>query len=143
MSTIRNTTTFLILSVSSILFFSGYKAAKDFNSYQTKELQIIISLDSVKPGPITLKQVLSLKQLNVKADGITHLSKTYDFLIIPKKGPSHYVKCTGYKFELGTLNTLRNCKPGDLILVSNLVLLGDPKYKTIVDPKWTVVADPK
>jgi|GEM_PF-3429729 len=144
MLTFRITITTVLLSVLSIIVFSGYKPAEKVSRYQAKELEIIVSLDEVQPGAITVKQVLALKQLNVKvANGGAQVARSFNILVMPKSGPSHFAKCVGNKFQSGAMDILRNCRPGDLILVSSIVLFGNAKYKTIVDPKWTVVADPK
>jgi len=139
MLSFRTLITASFLFVLSGLIFSGYKSA----SYQGKELLISVSLDSIKPGQITQKQLGSVKELVIKSDGTPHFAKSYEFLVIPKKGPSHLLKCTGNKLVLTTIQFFKDCKPGDLVLVSNLKLFGDVKYKPILDLKWTVVADAK
>ena len=139
MSTFRTIITASFLFVLSGLIFSGYKSAP----YQGKELLISVSLDSIKPGQITQKEIGSVKQLVIKSDGTPYFAKSYEFLVIPKKGPSHLLKCTGNKLVNTTIQFFKDCKPGDLVLVSNLVLFGNAKYKPVSDLKWTVVADAK
>jgi hypothetical protein len=139
MSSIRTVITASFLLVLSSLFFSGYKSA----SYQGKELLISVSLDSIKPGQITQKQLGSVKELVIKSNGTPCFAKSYEFLVIPKKGPSHLLKCSGNKLVNTTIQFFKDCKPGDLVLVSNLVLFGNVKYKPVSDLKWTVIADPK
>jgi len=54
-----------------------------------------------------------------------------------------YFYAVGYWLKYQGVFSFKDCKPGDLVLVSNLKLFGDVKYKTVLDLKWTVVADPK
>ena len=88
-------------------------------------------------------QLGSVKQLVILSEGTPYFAKSYEFLGMPKKGPSHLLKCTGNKLVNTTIQFFKDCKPGDLVLVSNLVLFGNAKYKTVLDLKWTVVADTK
>ncbi len=139
MKTIRITLSFLALLLFSTFLFSGFKAVKHAASYPGKEVDVSISLDSIKPGPITTKQLATVKELIIKSGSATYLAKSYNIMVMPHVGPNHIFPGSGNKILLSTLMFLRNLKPGDQIILVNLKLAGDIEARPIADPKWKVV----
>jgi len=127
----------------SIVVFSSYISATQNIHYQANELVVSISIDSIQPGSISQKQVASLKELEITSGEKTYYAKSFDFAIMPKSGAAHIIKCFGNKIPTSCLIYLHTVKPGDFILVGNLVLFSNLKYKPLSNPMWTIVADAK
>jgi hypothetical protein len=134
---------FLLVTILSFVVFSGYQSDYKISRYQTGELLVSISLDSITPGSITQKQAASLRKLIISSGGKAYLAKSFDFAIVPKNGDAHFFPCTGNPVPESALIYLRKVKPGDFIVVGNLVLFNNIKYKAVLDPTWTVEADVK
>ena len=141
MKTIRLTFLIFALSISSTFLFSGFKSAFKPAFLPGKQLDVSISLDSIKPGPITIKQLNTVKELIIKSGGTNYIAKSYNIMVMPYKGPNHVIPGSGNKILLSTLLFLRNCKPGDQIILVNLKLAGDFEARPVADPKWKIVPE--
>jgi len=133
----------LLVLFLSITVLSGYRYAPETSHYQTNELLVSISLDSIPPGSITRKQVASLQKLIISSGGRAYGAKSFTFAIAPKEGPAYFSPGFGNTIPAGASYSLSKVKPGDFIIVANIVLFNNIKYKAVLDPTWTVVADTK
>ncbi len=127
----------------SIAVFSGYKSADKNAHYQANELMVSISLDSINPGTITQKQAASIRKLIINSGGKAYGAKSFTFAISPKEGSAHFMPGFGNTIPQAASYFLQRVKPGDFIIVANIVLFNNIKYKAVLDPTWTVVADSK
>jgi len=134
---------FLPVTILSFVICSGYKSENKKNHRQTGEISVSITLDSINPGNISQKQASTLREVIISSGGSFYHTKSFEFGVIPKEGPSHFIKCIGNKIPQNAIAILRAIKPGDFILVANLILFSNIKYKAVSDPTWTIVADPK
>ena len=132
-----------LLLFLSIAVFSSYKPADKSTHYQANELLVSISLDSIPPGSITQKQASSIRKLIISSGGKAYGAKSFTFAIAPKEGPAHFMPGFGNIVPAGASYSLLKVKPGDFIIIANIVLYNNIKYKAVLDPTWTVVADAK
>ena len=123
------------------LVFSSYRFDFHDIAKQNNLPSVEISLDSIKPGSISLAQINSLKKLIVKADGRVCLAKSYDIGIAPKSGPAHLIKWSGINLPESALFWMKKSQPGDMIIIGNLVINGIDKYQVVKDPTWTVIKE--
>jgi len=133
----------LVVSFLSMAVFFGYRSADKNTHNQANELMVSISLDSIPPGSITQKQVASLQKLIISSEGKAYGAKSFTFAIAPKEGPAHFMPGFGNTIPQAASYFLQRVKPGDFIIVANMVLFNNIKYKAVLDPTWTVVADTK
>jgi len=141
MKTIRITFPLLALCFFSTFLFSGFKPVDKPGFLTGKQVDVNISLDSIKPGPITIKQLNTVKELIIKSGTATYMAKSYNIMVMPHTGPNHIIPGSGNKILLSTLLYLRNCKPGDQIILVNLKLAGDVEARPLADPKWKIVPE--
>ena len=109
-----------------------------------------MDFDNIGTGPITQKQLLTIKRLSVYPSGSTYgrtfqyVVKSFDLIYMPHLGgPSTVVNCIGASLPVSTLEVFKRAKQKDYIIVGNLKLFGLEKFKqnTNAKPLWTVVAD--
>ncbi len=141
MKNITTTFSLLALSVFTTFLFSGFKPGFNPRFLPGKQVDVSISLDSIKPGPITIKQLTTVKELIIKSGQATYMAKSYNIMVMPHVGPNHIIPGSGNKILLSTLLYLRNCKPGDQIILVNLKLAGDFEARPLADPKWKIVPE--
>jgi len=106
-----------------MLFFAF---VKDGNSTDAKKIQVTI--DNLKPGPIALSQLFGMREIratlmNVPAEKAESYNVSYyAFAIAPKVGMSYIlVSNGGSKVADDIKKRLANLKPGDLVIVGNVM----------------------
>jgi hypothetical protein len=123
------------------LILSGYRSDTISKARQGNLVSIEISLGKIKPGPISLNQIKSIKKLVVKSKGKSYRAKSYELVIVPKSGASQFINWTGNKLPENGLSAMVKSQPGDMIMVANLVIYGIDKYQMVTAPQWTVSND--
>ena len=101
-----------------------------------------IFLDSISPGPITKEQLGTVKIVRVTSVGgdINYIVKSFVITLVPVKGGQPVIiQGIGNRFNANLADRYGNAKPGDLIIIGNLVIQGlDPdKYKLLKAASWT------
>jgi hypothetical protein len=139
---------FIVAITLTVEFLSlGFVHSTDIKK-QTAQTIITLSLDTIKPGPITRKQLVNIRGIRIVAAGAN--GKEVDYRIdsctvalIPKHGVTVYRHIYGNKFKTNLYAEFGNAVPGDMFLVGNLKIAGLQKFKTAVAPMWTFVEDKK
>src|SRR6185437_9453361 len=110
---------FPFLAVLSILILPGYKSGIKKNHYQSGEMAVSITLDSINPGPIRLKQLASVKEVVAKSGEISYHINAFDLVIVPSGRTPHSIKCIGNKIPQNARTSLQALKPGDFFIIAN------------------------
>jgi len=144
----------IILSSALMLCLSiAFLAFDTSGNYQPKQTIIEIMLDSIPPGPISIKQLFAVKQIRVTsagADGkiIEHKVKSGQLTIWGAVGlgsSTTYIKqidLTGNRIIFPLSSSFSMAQVGATISLGGLTLedLGS-NYKCLAYPNWGVVAE--
>jgi hypothetical protein len=100
--------------------FSGFKSDLHFISGNGDEPIIDMYLDSIGTGPITQKQLLSVKNLVVISNSVSYGIKSFDVALMPHGGGgASFVNCIGATLPIGAIEIFKRAMPNDMILIGN------------------------
>jgi hypothetical protein len=131
--------------ILAIYISSAYRSGRNCSSNQISEPIVDMYLDSIGTGPITQKQLMSVKKLVVISNGVSYGIKSFDLGTLPNGGPAQIAHCFGANLSTGALEILKNVKPKDMIIIGNLKVFNLEKFRQNphTKPLWTVVANSK
>ena len=143
----------LILSLFSIFFLSSYRATTFNNPTNSDEKisLISLSLDTLLPGSVTLKQlkpVIALKAKGILPGGKTKELKVKSYTIAftyskPRKEVYHVIeKIEGCKLSYSARAEIARLKPGDSIMIGDIKILGvENNFKVVAGALWEIVEE--
>ncbi len=140
---INKNSVFLFILMTS--FFAQFGFTPDSNYRRSGETKVQIWIDSMPPGSITVKQLLSAKIVRVTSpEGQNYKVKSFTLLLLPHKGGSTEAKdFLGNRFKGLDPGFFAHTSAGDHVLVSNFVIENVPRYMPDTQPMWTIVAGSK
>jgi len=133
---------FLFILIVSAFVQAGLKT--DSNYRKSGETKVQIWIDSMPPGPIGVKQLLSAKIVRITSpEGLNYKIKSFTLLLLPHKGRStRIINFLGNRFK-GLESSLSKVSEGDHITLGNFVIENLPNYMPETQPMWIIVADSK
>jgi hypothetical protein len=138
---------FLSLILSIIALFTGFKSGKTFPGRSSTVVSI--SLDSIKPGMISKKQLGAVKALVITSageGGITIIHKVVSFrmaLIPMNGGNSKMIDAKGNNFKDNLLSYFATASLGDILFIGNLKIEGIENFKPLAPAQWTIREEKK
>ena len=130
----------LLFSLFAILLCSGFGGNQDHKISKTGHTKVEVFLDSIEPGPITKAQLAKVKIVRVTAGGGQNYHvKSYSIVLVQTKGGQGVIiKGIGNHIKDNLAEKFAIARPGDMVLVGDLVINGLDGYSPVKAPYWTI-----
>jgi hypothetical protein len=132
---------FILLLVFGIVTLSS--ARPSLASKESEPVIVQISLNDIKPGLITVEQLLTVKRIRVFSIEGNAKEKEYKIefcriALIPFSGKSSKIDMEGNDITRNLYEVFGYAKPGDWLIIGNLKIEGLTNFKFNIQPSWTI-----
>jgi hypothetical protein len=135
-----------------LLFLLGFVTLSSSHaSLPNKEPQPVIvqiSLNGIKPGPITVEQLLIVNKIRVFSIEAGGKEKEYKIkfcriALLPVSGKSSKIDMESNDVTQNLYEIFGYAKPGDWLVIGNFKIEDLTNFKFEIQPSWTIVARKK
>jgi hypothetical protein len=139
-------TSFILIFLSGIFMLSSSHAS--VAGKETEPVMLQITLDGIKPGLITVEQLLTVKRIRVFSMESSGKEKQYKIkfcriALLPVSGASSKLDLEGNDVTQNLYTVFGYGKPGDWLVIGNIKIEGLTDFKFTIQPSWSITTRKK